>query len=143
MRADLQRFLDAQAGIYDAALAELRRGRKTGHWMWFVFPQIAGLGASATSVRYAIRDLAEAEAYLAHPLLGARLAECTEAVLAHAGVAAEAVFGYPDVLKFRSCMTLFECVAAPGNVFSRALEMFYAGQRDERTLALLGVEQGR
>ncbi|HEY5634983.1 MAG TPA: DUF1810 domain-containing protein [Burkholderiaceae bacterium] len=136
--ANLQRFVDAQAPVYAQALAELRAGRKRTHWMWFVFPQCAGLGASATAQRYAIASLAEARAYLAHPLLGARLLECARAVLRHAGSSAHRIFGSPDDLKFRSSMTLFE-LASNGKAteFARALDAFYAGARDPRTIALL------
>jgi len=133
----LQRFLEAQDGIYDDALAELRAGRKRTHWMWFVFPQIAGLGRSATAVHYAIADLAEARAYLAHPLLGARLEECARAVLGVAGRTAHEIFGSPDDLKLRSSMTLFAQVAGPDSVFPRVLERYYGGEADARTLDLL------
>jgi uncharacterized protein (DUF1810 family) len=121
----LQRFLDAQAPVIDTALAELRAGRKRSHWMWFVFPQLAVLGRSATAKFYGIESLEEARQYAAHPVLGARLASCTEAVLAHAGRSANAIFCSPDDLKFRSCMTLF-ARAAPGEpLFRRALATFY------------------
>nr|WP_295111391.1 DUF1810 domain-containing protein [uncultured Caulobacter sp.] len=134
----LSRFVDAQAATYDRALAELRRGQKTGHWMWFVFPQIAGLGRSPTAQLYAITDLAEARAYLAHPVLGPRLVEAVEALLALPGRDAHAVLGAPDDLKLRSCLTLFQA-ADPGEpVFGRALEKYFAGREDLLTLEKLG-----
>ncbi len=135
---DLERFVAAQEGVYPQALAELKRGEKASHWMWFVFPQIAGLGFSMMAQRYAIRSADEARAYLAHPLLGARLREVTEAVLAHRGKPAEAIFGTVDALKFRSSMTLFEAAAEDPAPFGRALELFYGGERDAATLKLLG-----
>lgn len=135
MGHDLQRFLDAQASSYAAALAELRRGRKVTHWMWFVFPQVAGLGRSAMAQRYAIASLDEARAYLAHPLLGPRLREASAAVLAHAGTrSAEAIMGGVDAIKLRSSMTLFEAVGEEPAVFAGVLDAFYAGQRDAATL---------
>ena len=126
----------AQAPIYGQALAELRRGRKESHWMWFVFPQIAGLGRSPTAVRYAIASLAEARAFLAHPLLGPRLVEATEALLAHRGGSVDAILGPIDAVKLRSSMTLFEA-AAEGQarkVFADCLDAFCAGARDPATL---------
>lgn len=132
-----ERFLDAQADIYEQALAELRAGRKRSHWMWFVFPQLGGLGSSATAHFYAIKDLDEAAAYLAHPVLGLRLVECTHAVNALQDRSAQQIFGSPDDLKFRSSITLFERAAGPGSVFSTALDKYYDGERDSRTLALL------
>ena len=134
---DLERFVTAQDGVYDRALAELRQGRKQSHWMWFVFPQIAGLGRSSTAMFYAIGSLAEARAYLGHPLLGPRLAECTEAALAYRGRAAEAIFGPVDALKFRSSMTLFEAAADEPAPFDDALDAFYGGERDPATLERL------
>ena len=131
---DLERFVVAQAPVIDAVRAELRSGRKTSHWMWFVFPQIAGLGLSAMAQRYAIRSRTEAEAYLAHPVLGERLLDCTGLVLAAEGRTAHQVFGDPDTMKFRSCMTLFEAVSPEGNVFAQALARFFAGERDPQTL---------
>ena len=135
----LARFVEAQAHTYADALAELRDGRKESHWMWFVFPQIAGLGTSPTSRFYAIASLDEARAYLAHPLLGARLRECTEGVLAHAGMSAETIFGGIDAVKLRSSMTLFDRAAGENNPFGRCLAAFFGGERDARTLALLGA----
>lgn len=134
---DLDRFVSAQDPVYPQVLAELRTGRKRTHWIWFVFPQIAGLGFSSTSVHYSIRSLAEARAYLQHPLLGPRLNECAEAVLAVQGRTAQQIMPYPDDLKLRSSMTLFERAAGPGSVFSRVLDRYYQGRRDERTLELL------
>lgn len=133
----LERFATAQDPAYSRALAELRAGDKRSHWMWFVFPQIAGLGHSDMARRYAIADLAEAQAYLAHPVLGPRLLECTKAMLDWAGNRnAEETLGSIDALKFASSMTLFE--AAGGSAeFGRALDAFYTGRRDARTLDLL------
>lgn len=135
---DLDRFVAAQQGVYPQALAELRRGEKESHWMWFVFPQIAGLGSSTMARRYAIGSADEARFYLAHPLLGARLREATEAMLAHRGKPAEAILGPVDAMKFRSSMTLFEAAAENPEAFARALELFYGGERDAATLKLLG-----
>jgi uncharacterized protein (DUF1810 family) len=134
---DLERFLGAQASVYGQALAELRAGQKRSHWMWFIFPQIAGLGHSATSIHYAIKSLEEARAYLNHPVLGPRLRECAEAVHAVEGRTASDVFGFPDDLKLRSSMTLFAAVAEPESVFLRVLEKYFQGKQDERTLQLL------
>ena len=137
MAADLQRFVAAQDGVYAQALAELRRGRKETHWMWFVFPQLAGLGFSPTAQHYAIGSIEEARAYLAHPLLGPRLRECAGAALAHRDRTAEAMFGKVDALKFRSSLTLFEAAADDPAPFADALEAFYGGERDPATLRLL------
>jgi uncharacterized protein (DUF1810 family) len=137
MTTDLERFVQAQDGVYQHALAELRHGEKRTHWMWFVFPQLAGLGSSLMAVRYAIADLAEAEAYLGHPVLGARLIECTEAVLTITGRSAREIFGSPDDLKLRSSATLFARVSAPDSVFERVLVKHFGGRADERTEALL------
>lgn len=134
---DLNRFVQAQAGVYEQALAEIRAGHKVSHWMWFVFPQLAGLGASAMARRYAIGSLAEAEEYLRHPLLAARLLECAAAALALPGGSAVEVFGSPDDLKLQSCATLFASVPTSHPVFDRLLAKYFAGQRDERTLRLL------
>jgi len=133
----LQRFLDAQAPVIDTALSELRAGRKRSHWMWFVFPQLAALGRSATAKFYGIESLDEARRYLAHPVLGARLLACTEAVLQHAGRSVHAIFGSPDDLKFRSCMTLFGRADPEQAVFRRALDAFCDGE-DPLTLEWLG-----
>jgi uncharacterized protein (DUF1810 family) len=138
MAHDLNRFVAAQSSAYPQALAELRRGRKASHWMWFVFPQIAGLGRSDTARFYAIADAAEARAYLAHPLLGPRLVEATQAAVAAPG-SAEAIFGGIDAIKLRSSMTLFAAVAADDAPFTAALERFFAGERDPATIQLLGA----
>jgi uncharacterized protein (DUF1810 family) len=135
---DLARFVAAQEHVYPQALAELRAGRKQSHWMWFVFPQIAGLGMSPTSRRFAIRSQAEAAAYLAHPVLGQRLRDCTTAVLAHAATSAETILGPIDAMKLRSSMTLFEEAGEEQDPFAACIEMFFAGRRDQATLRLLG-----
>jgi uncharacterized protein (DUF1810 family) len=137
--ADLSRFVAAQAPVYAQALSELRRGRKESHWMWFVFPQLAGLGRSPTARFYAIESLEEARLYLAHELLGPRLAECTEAVLGHCGLAPGTIFGGIDAVKFRSSMTLFEAAAGEKGPFAAALDAFFDGERDPATLGLLGA----
>jgi len=129
---NLDRFVEAQAPVYDRALAELKAGRKQSHWMWFVFPQIAGLGHSPMAQHYAIQNLTEARAYLTHPLLGARLRECTQTVLDVEGRTAHEIFGSPDDLKFRSCMTLFD-LAAPDGIFRAALEKYFSGEEDALT----------
>jgi len=135
--ADLERFVQAQAATYDTALAELRRGRKTSHWMWFVFPQIAGLGRSPTARFYAIADLDEARAYLAHPVLGARLVEAVEAINALPGRDAFAVFGSTDEIKLRSSLTLFLAADPAEPAFQRALDKYFAGHADPLTLGRL------
>ena len=134
---DLDRFVAAQRDVYAQALAELREGRKRSHWMWFVFPQIAGLGVSPTARFYAIGSGGEARAYLAHSLLGPRLGDCTEAMLRHRGRTAESVLGAVDAIKLRSSMTLFEAVAEDRGLFGEALLVFYGGARDGATLELL------
>lgn len=134
---DLQRFVDAQATTYASALAEISAGRKRSHWMWFVFPQIAGLGWSETAQRYAIASRDEASAYLAHPVLGPRLREITAAALEHPELSPTALFGQPDDLKFHSSLTLFAAVAEDPEPFRQALKTFFAGQPDEATLARL------
>ena len=133
---DLQRFVDAQRSVYPQVRAELAAGCKRSHWMWFVFPQLKGLGRSATAQHYGIASRAEAQAYWAHPLLGPRLRECTELVLAVDGSSAQEIFGPPDDLKFRSCMTLF-AQATGEPVFTRALEKYFRGEADPRTIELL------
>jgi uncharacterized protein (DUF1810 family) len=134
---NLERFVSAQGGIYPGALRELRAGRKTGHWIWFIFPQLAGLGRSEMSRRYGIESIDEARAYLAHPILGPRLLECAGAVLGTSGVTADQIFGSLDAMKVRSSMTLFHR-AAPGEPsFIEMLDRFYAGVADEATDALL------
>lgn len=137
---DLQRFVDAQEGTYTAALGELHAGRKCTHWMWFVFPQVEGLGSSPTAQHYAIRSRAEAEAYLAHPLLGARLRECTAALLALHGRTANQVMGHPDDLKLQSSLTLFAALAGDSSPFAAALTKYFAGKRCSRTLEFLAVD---
>jgi uncharacterized protein (DUF1810 family) len=134
---NLQRFVDAQRTTYERALAEIERGLKRSHWMWYVFPQLAGLGASATSRRYAIASLDEAAAYLRHTLLGPRLEACAEAALAVEGRSAREIFGTPDDLKLRSCATLFAQVSPAGSVFHRLLDKYFDGNPDEATLRLL------
>jgi uncharacterized protein (DUF1810 family) len=134
---DLARFVAAQEGTYAQALAELKAGRKQSHWMWFVFPQLAGLGRSPTAIFYAIASLAEARAYLAHSLLGPRLLACTAAVLAHRGRSAEAIFGVVDAMKLKSSMTLFEAAADDPAPFAAVLDAFFDGTRDAATLDLL------
>ncbi len=136
--ASLERFVTAQREIYARVCDELRGGLKRSHWMWFIFPQIAGLGHSPMAQRYGIADLPETEAYLRHPVLAPRLAECTDLMLAWAGTrSAEAVLGPIDAMKLRSSMTLF-AAAGGGARFERVIDLFFAGQRDERTLAILG-----
>ncbi len=135
---DLSRFVSAQAGVYDTALAELRGGLKRSHWMWFIFPQIQGLGHSSTAEYYSIKSIQEARSYLNHPVLGPRLVECAEALLAVNGRTASEIFGSPDDLKLRSSMTLFAAVAEPPSVFARVLDKYYGGEKDMRTLSLLG-----
>lgn len=137
---DLQRFLRAQEPIYATALAELRGGQKRSHWMWFIFPQIEGLGQSPTSKYYAIKSLTEAQAYLQHPVLGPRLRECAEAILAIEGRSAAEIFGFPDDLKLRSSMTLFAALAGADSVFARVLERFYDGRPDGQTLRIVGLQ---
>ncbi|MCW2818029.1 MAG: hypothetical protein JWR42_816 [Marmoricola sp.] len=136
---DLQRFVSAQDGVHEQALAELRAGRKTSHWMWFVFPQLAGLGSSSMAQRYAIGSLAEARAYLEHPVLGPRLVECAQAVLTHPERTARQVMGTPDDAKLRSSMTLFGLAADEEPVFQRVLDVFFDGEGDSRTVGLLSV----
>ena len=135
---DLERFVTAQAPVYPQVLAEVRRGRKTSHWMWFIFPQIAGLGQSPMSERYAIRSLAEAKGYLAHPLLGPRLRECVEAVLTVKERTAEEVFGPIDARKLRSSMTLFHRAGPNEPLFPRVLDGWFHGMPDDKTDMLLG-----
>lgn len=140
---DLDRFVTAQAAIHAQALAELEGGRKRSHWMWFVFPQLRGLGLSPTAQRYGIASLAEARAYLRHPLLGPRLEACTRAVLRHAGTPLSRIFGSPDDVKFRSSMTLFAAAAAePASLFREALTRCCEGRDDERTSQLLAAGDG-
>ncbi len=132
-RMDLERFVTAQnsGGTYHRAVAELRNGRKTSHWMWFIFPQIAGLGHSAMAQAYAISDLAEAKAYLAHPVLGSRLIECAEIVASHHGLTAEHIFGGIDALKLRSSMTLFAHADPDQRIFQQVIDQYYDGPDPE------------
>lgn len=134
---NLARFVSAQDKVYSTVLAELRNGQKRTHWMWYIFPQIAGLGHSPTAQYYAIQSRAEAEHYLQHPILGPRLLECTAAVLAIKGQSAWAIFGSPDDLKLKSCMTLFAAVADPGNSFTQVLDVYFQGKPDQNTLRRL------
>jgi uncharacterized protein (DUF1810 family) len=138
---DLDRFVEAQKGVYAEALRELRDGRKRSHWMWFVFPQLRGLGASHASAFYGIRSVEEARDYLGHPLLGPRLVACFEAVLATGGRSAIEIFGPVDAVKLRSSATLFE-MAGGGPVFGRCLDSFFDGARDRRTVELLEARRG-
>lgn len=135
---DLERFVSAQAPVFATALGELQAGRKRSHWMWFIFPQLRGLGRSSTAQFYGIASLDEARAYLAHPLLGPRLEHCTKAVLGSDAPSLYAIFGTPDDMKFRSSMTLFALAApAPDSVFRRAVDRWWDGEMDERTQALI------
>jgi uncharacterized protein (DUF1810 family) len=134
---DLARFVEAQGRVHDRVLRELGAGRKASHWMWFVFPQLRGLGRSPTALRYGISSLAEARAYLAHPVLGPRLEACVRLVLGCQGRTAEQIFGFPDVLKFRSCLTLFAAAAPSPQPFLEALDRYYGGAGDPLTLERL------
>jgi uncharacterized protein (DUF1810 family) len=134
---NLVRFVEAQKDVYDEALAEIRAGEKQSHWMWFIFPQIAGLGFSAMSVRYAIQNLAEAKAYLEHPILGPRLRECFAAVLWVEGRSAHEIFGSPDDMKLHSSATLFAHVSPKGSVFEHVLEKYFGGKTDDATMKLI------
>lgn len=133
-RYDLQRFVEAQAPVYETVLQELRQGRKQSHWMWFVFPQIEGLGSSAMAREFAISSRAEAEAYLDHPILGQRLHECTQLVTSVQDHSIDEILGYPDDIKFRSSMTLFASVTEDNKDFIDALNKFYGGDMDRATL---------
>jgi len=134
---NLHHFLDAQERVYDTVLNELRAGRKSSHWIWFIFPQIAGLGHSSMAQQFAIASLDEAKAYLQHPTLGPRLKACTQLVLDVNGRSAEEIFGYPDHLKFRSCMTLFLTAATDNTLFNNALLKYFDGKPDQSTLDIL------
>lgn len=138
MNSSLDRFLVAQEHSYDTALREIRAGRKRSHWMWYIFPQIAGLGMSYTAQLYSIQNISEARDYIAHPVLGARLIEISRALLTLDSSDATAVMGYPDDLKLCSCMTLFKQVS-DDPVFGAVLDKFYGGRADTRTLAILGL----
>ena len=135
---DLKRFISAQEGVYERVLSELRGGLKRSHWMWYIFPQIDGLGYSPTTRHYAIKSLEEARQYLSHPVLGARLRECAETVLDVNDRSALDIFGNPDVTKLQSSMTLFSLVAGSNSVFERVLEKYFRGKQDPRTLQVVG-----
>lgn len=133
----LLRFVSAQADNYENALRELRAGKKESHWIWFIFPQVAGLGSSPTARHYAIRNRDEAAAYLAHDILGPHLDECAGALLARADKNIDAIMGFPDNLKLQSSMTLFDTISPQGNIFRQVLDRFFGGRPDEKTLAFL------
>ncbi len=137
---NLYRFLSAQEPVYDTVLDELRAGRKSSHWIWFIFPQITGLGRSAMAQKFAIGSLNEAKAYLKHPVLGPRLRECTQLVLDVNGRSAKEILGYPDHLKFRSCMTLFLTAATDNTLFNSALLKYFDGKPDQMTLDILAQQ---
>lgn len=134
---DLTRFVTAQEDDYEQALAEIKSGEKRTHWMWYIFPQIDGLGSSSMAKRYSIKNIDEAREYLAHPILGPRLLECADAAVRVDGRTANEIFGYPDDLKLCSSATLFAHASPPGSVFERLLEKFYQGRRDAKTLQIL------
>ena len=134
---DLQRFVDAQEPVYERVRTELKNGRKRSHWMWFIFPQITGLGHSAMAQRYAISSLSEAKGYLAHPILGPRLRECTRLVVQVDGKSAYDILGSPDDMKFHSCTTLFARAAPQEQIFLDALEKYFGGAEDQATVARL------
>jgi uncharacterized protein (DUF1810 family) len=138
---NLQRFLDAQDHVYGAVLDELRVGKKSSHWMWFIFPQVKGLGHSGTALKFAIASLEEAKTYLQHPVLGSRLRECTQLVLNVDGRSSEQIFGYPDHLKFRSCLTLFMTATTENKVFKDALLKYFDGKPDTLTLDILAHQK--
>ena len=140
---NLQRFVDAQERDYQTALDEITIGQKRSHWMWYIFPQFDGLGFSPTSVHYAIKSPAEATAYLDHPILGPRLRECVDVLLAASGRTAHQIFGSPDDLKLKSCMTLFAQVSPEGSVFDQVLEKYYGGQQDQKTIELVRQFRGQ
>lgn len=137
----LERFVTAQENTYSTALCEIQAGRKQSHWMWFIFPQVRGLGMSGMSRKYGIENLQEAAAYLAHPVLGKRLIEITGAVLSNRGNDAHAIFGSPDDMKLRSCCTLFSMVPGAPPIFDQLIDRFFNGKKDERTLSILGRER--
>ena len=138
-RHDLNRFVQAQEHDYERALSEVKNGRKRSHWMWYIFPQFDGLGFSAMSKRYAIKSIAEAKAYLSHPILGPRLIECAEAALRVEGRTAHEIFGSPDDMKLKSCATLFAYVSPEGSVFEQLIDKFFNSDRDQKTLDLLAA----
>jgi len=134
---NLQRFVDAQTPVFEQVCAELREGQKRGHWMWFIFPQLRGLGHSEMATKFAISSRDEAEAYLKHPVLGSRLRECTRLVMLVPGRSINQIFGYPDDLKFRSSMTLFASTASENQIFRDAIKKGFAGEPDQLTLGRL------
>lgn len=136
---DLNRFVLAQENDFERALSEIAGGKKRTHWMWYILPQFDGLAFSATSKHYAIKNIEEAKAYLRHPILGPRLLQCCEAVLRVKGKSAAEIFGSPDDIKLKSCATLFASVSQAGSVFERLLDQYYQGERDAKTLKLLGI----
>ena len=138
---DLGRFVAAQEGVYPMALAEITAGTKRSHWIWFIFPQVSGLGSSSMAQQYAIRSRAEAQAYLAHPVLGQRLLESTKALLGVHGRSANQIMGSPDDLKLRSSMTLFAHVSQPGSPFEQVLAKFFSGEKDQRTVDFLRTNE--
>ncbi len=138
---DLERFVTAQDRMYDVAIGELKAGAKKSHWIWYLFPQVAGLGSSAMSHRYAIRSKDEAKAYLAHPVLGSRLVECANALLTVTGKRVEDIMGSPDDLKLQSSMTLFAAVSAPDSPFQAVLDRFYSGKKDPLTEKFLAEQK--
>jgi uncharacterized protein (DUF1810 family) len=135
---DLARFVQAQERDYQQALSEIRSGRKRSHWMWYIFPQFDGLGSSSTTRHYAIKSVGEAEAFLGHPVLGPRLLESAQATMVVEGRSAFELFGSPDDMKLRSCATLFACISPAGSVFEQLLNKYFGGERDDKTLRLLG-----
>ena len=139
--SDLERYIKAQEGSYDAALAEIRNGRKTSHWMWYIFPQIKGLGHSSTSEHYGIRSMDEAEEYVKHPVLGKRLMNISKELLRLPGSDAHQIFGSPDDMKLRSSMTLFSLVKESDPVFEEVLKKYFNGERDKRTFEIVGKVQ--
>ncbi len=134
---DLERFVEAQQNIYQQVLKELRNGKKTSHWMWFIFPQIEGLGYSSTAKYYSIKNIKEAKEYLAHPVLGSRLLECFNILLNIKNKTADDIFGYPDNLKLKSCITLFHFISPQENVFEKALQKYFFGGQDEKTISIV------
>ena len=134
---NLERFVQAQEGDFEQALSEIRSGRKRSHWMWYIFPQFDGLGTSWTSKQYSVKSVAEAKAYLAHPVLGPRLVECAEATLLVERLSALEIFGSPDDMKLRSCATLFAHVSPEASVFHRILDKYFHGKPDDRTIRLI------
>lgn len=139
---DLGRFVEAQAPVFSRVMDELRVGRKASHWMWFVFPQLHGLGQSEMARRFAISGVAEAQAYLQHNVLGPRLESCVKTLLDHSGMSAAHILGSPDDMKLRSCLTLFMAVRPESSVYQKALDQFYSGEADGKTIALLERDIG-